>query len=300
MLWRALCCFLLTAGPAFAAVPRVVVSVKPLHALVAAVMHDVAEPELLITGAGSAHTYSLRPSDAKKLDEATIIYWIGPGFETFLEKPLATVGRKAKAIDVMSAPDVHRLAARKGGLWEAHDSHEATTAQETDAHIWLDPDNAKAIVKKVLFTLIQTDIANAERYEQNAARMIAAIDALDGQLKAALTPVRDRPFIAFHDAYQYFERHYGLAGVGAITVTPDRTPGAARVAAIRKKIVENGAKCVFAEPQFEPKLVSTLLDGTKARSGTLDPEGSTLNPGPNLYLELLVGLTNGLTNCLAQ
>ncbi len=303
MLTRAFCCFLLMSTPALAA-PQVVVSIKPVHALVSAVMHDVAEPELLITGAGSAHTYTLRPSDAKKLDEATIIYWVGPEFEAFLQKPLATVARKAKAIDLISAPNVRRLAARQGGLWEAHDSHETTkaqeTAQETDGHIWLDPGNAKAMVARILFTLIQTDVGNAERYERNAMLTNAAIDAADRQLRAALTPVRDTPFIVFHDAYQYFEDHYGLSGIGAITVTPDRAPGAARVAAIRKKITENGAKCVFAEPQFEPKLVRTLLDGTKARSGTLDPEGSTLKPGPNLYLELMAGLTNGLTNCLAQ
>ena len=298
MLPRILCCLALISKPALAA-PKVVASIKPVHALVAAVMAGVGEPELLLTGAASAHTYALRPSDAKKLDDAAVVFWVGPAFETFLEKPLSTVGRKAKAVDLINAPNVHRLAARKGGLWEPHEGHDAAKAEETDGHIWLDPENAKAMVIKITFTLLQFDINNSERYQQNALNYIANIDAVDRQLKAALAPVRDKPFIVFHDAYQYFERHYGLAGVGAITVTPERAPGAARVAAIRKKISDNGAKCVFAEPQFEPKLVGTLTEGTKVRTGTLDPEGSALKAGPTLYLELMVNVTNGLTSCLA-
>lgn len=305
--WRILCIVALFAAPA-AAAPAVVASIKPVHALVAGVMAGVGTPALLVAGSASVHSYSLRPSDAARLDRAAVVFWVGPALERFLERPLATLGAKAEVVALMAAPGVRVLPAREGGLWERHDDepdrvaadHDTTDqgAAERDGHIWLDPGNAKAMVAAIARTLSTADPANAAHYAANAAAVATRIDALDGELAARLAPVKGRPFVVFHDAYQYFERHYGLNAVGSITVAADRPPGARRVTEIKAKIAAHGAVCVFAEPQFQPRLVTALIAGTGARMGSLDPEGSSLDPGPDLYDRLMRGLADGLAGCL--
>ena len=166
-------------------------------------------------------------------------------------------------------------------------------------HLWLDPGNAKTIVEAAVRALSEADPANAERYEANGAAAIASLDALDRELKAALAPVQDAPFVVFHDAYQYYEAHYGLTAVGSITVSEARAPGAKRLREVREKIVDSGARCVFSEPQFEPALVATVIEGTPARTGVLDPIGADLAEGPEAYGAVMRGLATALNKCLA-
>ena len=148
--------------------------------------------------------------------------------------------------------------------------------------------------------MVKADARNAATYTKNALALVERIDALDVEVRQTLAPVKDRPFIVFHDGYQYLETAFGLNAVGSITVNPDRMPGARRVALIKDKIKSLNAACVFAEPQFEPKLIQTLIEGTTAKTGTLDPEGSTLTAGDGLYFELMRGLAANLKLCLAN
>jgi len=146
----------------------------------------------------------------------------------------------------------------------------------------------------------QADPENATTYQANGADMMKRLDALDTELKTTLEPVKDKPFIVFHDAYQYFENRYGVKVAGSITVSPESIPGAERVKEIHQKVEELGATCVFAEPQFEPKLVKVVTEGSKARSGVLDPEAGALTEGPDLYFDLMRGLATSLKTCLSQ
>ncbi len=123
---------------------------------------------------------------------------------------------------------------------------------------------------------------------------------LVAEIEATLAPVKNRPFIVFHDAYQYFEHRFGLAVAGSVTVTPDSLPGAQRVRDLHAMVAAAGAVCVFAEPQFEPAVVNTIIEGTPAKAGTLDPEGAGLTEGPSLYIQLITGLADSLIDCLAQ
>ncbi|MBJ7417029.1 MAG: zinc ABC transporter substrate-binding protein [Niveispirillum sp.] len=296
----------LIALPALAAPPPpdVVVTVKPLHSLVSGVMQGVGEPYLLVRGAANPHAFALRPSDAKALSGAELVVWAGPGVETFLEKPLSTLARDAQVLTLVKEPSVRVLPVRKGGAWEAHDhdhAHEDRPDAElgSDGHVWLDPLNAKAITDLIAVRLSALDPARAPAYQANAARQKQAIDALDAEIRAALTPVKDRPFIVFHDAYHYLEDRYGLNAAGAITVSPDQPPGAARLSALRERINQAGAVCIFAEPQFEPALVRTLAQGTKARTGVLDPEGANIPDGPDLYGQLMRFNMRSLVDCLS-
>jgi zinc transport system substrate-binding protein len=290
----------LAAHTAAAEPPRVVASIKPVHSLVAAVMEGIAAPELLVQGGVSPHVYSLKPSDARKLSEAQLVFWIGPSYEAFLERPLASLADGARIVTLAEAPKIVLLAGRKGGSWEPdeHGHDHPQRAEETDGHIWLDPANARAMVEAIAQALAETDPADAERYRNNAAATTQLLDALDAELSSALEPVRQVPYLVFHDGYQYLERRYGLNAVGSVTVSAESRPGARRVSALRGKVVALGARCVFAEPQFEPALVDTLVAGTPARRGTLDPLGADIADGPALYATVMRRIAASLRDCL--
>ncbi|KEA06525.1 zinc ABC transporter substrate-binding protein [Rhizobium rhizogenes] len=284
--------------------PDVVVSIKPIHSLVAAIMDGVGTPELIVDGAASPHTYALKPSNAKALEAAKVVFWVGPGMETFLEKPLSALGANALVVELDKAPGITKLKFREGGAFEADDDGDEPTDHdhdhgEFDTHLWLDPHNAKAMTAEITTTLVAADPANALTYEANQKALDDRLDALDAEIASTLAPVKSKPFIVFHDAYQYFERRYGVRVAGSITVSPESIPGAQRISEIHGKVAELGATCVFAEPQFEPKLVNVILEGTSAKSGVLDPEAATLPQGPDLYFDLMRGIANSLKTCLS-
>ncbi|NTE55743.1 zinc ABC transporter substrate-binding protein [Agrobacterium tumefaciens] len=310
-----------TASGATAA-PDVVVSIKPVHSLVAAIMRGVGEPQLIVEGAASPHTYNLRPSNARKLEKADVVFWVGPGLEAFLEKPLEALASKATVVELEDAKGLEKLPFREGGPFEAHDhgeeGHEDHADGEAahdhghdhgdhdhghgayDTHLWLDPANAKAMAQSIETALIAADAGNAATYQANTKKLIDDLDALDTELAETVKPIKDKPFIVFHDAYQYFEHRYGVKTAGSITVSPETLPGADRVKQMQEKVRQLGATCVFAEPQFEPKLISVITEGTAAKSATLDPEAATLEPGPDLYFKLMRGIAGSLKDCLAQ
>lgn len=262
-------------------------------------MEGAGAPDLLVPGNASPHGYSLRPSDAKRLAAAEIVFWIGPAYEGFLRKPLAALAGGAELVTLAEADGVEVLPAREGGAWATgHEEHGHDSALEADGHLWLDPENAKAIALTAAKALAEADPAGAARYRANAARTVEALARLDARLRAVLSPVANVPYIVFHDAYQYLERRYGLAAAGAVAVTPERQPGARRVREIRERIVGAGAVCVFAEPQFEPALVRSLVRDSGARTGVLDPLGAEIPEGPALYAAMMEKLAASLAGCL--
>lgn len=290
------------AAPPAPPAPDVVASIAPVHALVARVMTGVGRPRLLVTGGASPHAYALRPSDARAIAKAEAIFWIGPGLEQFLVRPLRALaaGGEARVVALASAPGVRTLAARRTGVWAGgDDDHDRDHDHgEADPHPWLDPANAAAMVRAIVETLAVVDAANAAAYRANGDAALAELDALAAELAATLAPVKSIPYVVFHDAYRYFERRFGLAAAGAIAVGAGRAPGARRIAELRRTIVAVGAACVFTEPQFEPALARTVIEGTGARTATLDPLGAALEPGPGLYGELMRGLARSLVDCL--
>jgi len=311
-----LAAFMLTSPAHAAPPPQVIATIKPIHSLAAMVMQGVGEPRLLIGTGASPHTYSLKPSDARALQRADVVFWVSENLETFLEKPLRTLPKAARVVELAEAPGVTLLAYRDAGPWEAHAHGSAETNEQThnhdhghahddahvgaDMHIWLDPANARAIVLAAAAALSEADPDRAELYRSNAETAVARLQALDDDLRQTLTPLAGRPYIVFHDAYQYFDRHYGLAGVGSITVHPELPPGAKRLSQIRDKIVAQQARCVFREPNFAPSLVDVVVADTDARTGVLDPEGAGLDAGPELYFQLMRNIAEALRACLTS
>jgi zinc transport system substrate-binding protein len=259
-------------------------------------MEGVATPELLLTGAASPHSYALKPSDARKIARAEVIFWTGPVLETFLETPLANLAPRARIVALGDAEGVTRLPARKGGVWEADEDDDHSGG--IDGHVWLDPRNAIAMADAVARTLAVADPSHAKLYAANAQGFGQRVMRLDAELARNLEPVRATPYLLFHDAFHYFEARYGLSPMGAVTVAADRPPGVRRVEILRARIKAAGAICVFSTPQFSPRLLPALTEGSAAKSAVLDDLGADIPAGPGLYEALLARIAEQLRSCL--
>ena len=281
----------------------VVVTIKPIHSLVARVMEGVAEPTLLVEGSSSPHSFSLKPSHFRAIGKAGVFIRVSERLEPFTGKIVRSLPDSVRLVTLADAPGIKLRNQRTTGTFDPHEHHHDALAPDEgagrDSHIWLDPDNAKAIGIYVGDVLGERYPQHAARFKANAARLGADIDALTAELEAVTAPLRDRPFVVFHDAYQYFDDRFDLDAVGSITVSPDVQPSAKRLSELRQKIRSLQAVCVFAEPLFQPRLVAALTEGTDARAGTLDPEGMSLSPGPQLYFTLMRNLAANLKGCLA-
>ena len=301
------------AAPAWAAdPPRIVTTIPPIHSLVAAVTEGVVDPVLLVRGSASPHNYAMAPSDARALQNAQLLIWVGPTLETFVARTLRDPREGRRVITLMDQDGISLLKTRAGGAFDRHvhdDDHDEHAHDEEhadddagghlDAHLWLDPSNAARTIEIVADALVALDPSRADTYRANAARALDRIARLEDSLMATLAPVQDRPFIVFHDAYQYLERRYDLAVAGSITVAPDRKPGARRLREIQRRIVEGGVVCVFAEPQYQSSVIETVIEGTAARAGVADPLGASLDPGPDFYPALMRRLARSLAECLS-
>lgn len=289
------------AGAAAAEPPRVVVSIKPLHSLVATVMDGVGAPLLLVRSSADPHSYTLKPSEAQALAAAQLVVWAGPGVETFLEKPVAALAGRARVLRLDREKSLNLLKAREGGLWEGEGAAHGHDHKhgEIDGHVWLDIDNAAAIVRAAARELSLLDRENAAKYTANGDRAVAALKALDGDLRRQLAPLRGKRFIVSHDQLQYFEKRYGLAAAGSIAISPDRPPSARRLYQIRSRILANKVVCVFGEPQVPDSLVKTVVEGTKARTGTIDTDGGLAVPeGRDAYAAMMRAVGKALADCL--
>ena len=320
---------------------KVVASIKPVHSLVASIMEGAGSPEILVDGAASPHTYSLKPSQARSLADADVVFWVGPSLEPFLEKPLETIAEGSTSVALDDAPGLTLLEVREGGTFEAqdhdheghddhaehdHDDHDHEKHEEAghegeghdhydhdnekhahedhdghhgfDPHIWLDPVNASAMADAIAASLQKADPENAALYAENLATLKTRLNALIEGVAPVVEPVKQKPFIVFHDAYHYFENRFGLSAAGSITISPEVSPGAARIAEIHEKVADLNAVCVFSEPQFVSSLVRTIIEGTDSRTAVLDPLGAELANGPDLYFALIGNLADSMADCL--
>ncbi len=289
---------LLTSGHTFAEV-KVAVSIKPIHALVASVMQGIGTPTLIVDGMNSPHTYNMKPSDAAALEQAEVIFWVGHELEAFLEKPLEALGQKATIISLLDTEGIKTLPVREDQNFQRHEDEAEHQHDSADSHIWLDPENAKVLIASIAATLSKADAGNAAAYQANAEKTLRKLDTLSAELETSLATVQGKGFIVFHDAYQYFENRFGLSASGAISINPENPPGAKQIAMLQKRITDDNIQCVFAEPQFDNKLVNVILEGTSAKSATLDPMGAALDAGPELYENLLRDLAQNLATCLS-
>ena len=288
-----------TATQAWADI-SVVASIKPVHSLVASVMEGAGTPELTVKGGASPHTYSLTPTDAEALQNAKVIFWIGHEMEAFLEKPMEALPSGATVVSLMDNNNLSLLPVREGNGFDPdeHEGGEEHGDGENDPHVWLDPHNAAAMVDEIAATLAKADPENAQRFTDNAEKTKQQLAALESEITQVLAPLKDKHFITFHDAFQYFEKRFELPSSGAISIHPENPPGAKGIREIKDRLQSAKVTCVFSEPQFDSKLVNLIVEGTEVKTGVLDAEAGTLEPGPALYGQLLRDIATSLKNCL--
>ena len=311
---------------------KVVASIKPIHSLASYLMDGVKKPDLIVDGYASPHGFAMKPSHAKMLQEADIIFWVGEDIENFLVKPLGSIAKKAEKIELMEIRGLNKFKFRERNIFDGHDDHghkeddhddhakkedghddhdhdkeghkedghddhghEGHAHGEFDPHIWLDPMNAKKILKEMAKHLIENDQANESIYKENLKKANKDLDKLVKQVKSDLN--KDFKSIVFHDAYQYFEKRFGLSVIGALTVNPDVMPGAEQLSEIREVIEEKKVKCIFSEPQFNPAIIKSIASDTGVKTGVLDPLGANINKSKNMYFNLIEDMSNALKDC---
>ena len=341
---------LILGNTAFADVPKVAVDIAPVHSLVSRVMEGVGTPKLVIPAGASPHGYSLRPSEAKALQDADMVIWMGEDLAPWMENSVETLSKDAEVITLLEESETKLLDFREGALFEehdhsdhddhddhdkdhddhdhdkdhddhddhdkdhddhdhdkdhddhddhdGHDDHDEHAHGEHDPHAWLSVENAQTWLNLVAGKLSAADPENAGVYFANAAEARAEIDALIREVNSILEPVRGRNFVVFHDAYQYFETSFDFPAAGAISLGDATDPSAARIAEIQGRVRDEGINCVLSEPQYNPNLVETVLSGTDAKTGVIDPLGFSLEPGPKLYGDLIRNMAKALAGCL--
>ena len=300
---------------------KVVTSIKPIHSLASYIMDGVGSPGLIVDGYNSPHSFQLKPSHAKMLEQADIIFWIGEDLENFLEKPLATIAKKAEKIELLEIKGIKKLKFRERNIFEEHeghddhgddakkeehddhghdakkeehDDHEGHGHGEYDPHIWLDPINAKIILNEITEHLIENDSKNASTYKSNLAKTLAKIDKL---IIDVITETNtDLSYVVFHDAYQYYENRFNVNILGAMTVNPDVMPGAEQIHEIHEVIEHDNVSCILSEPQFNPDIIKSIAKDTNVKTGVLDPLGANLKPGKDLYFDLIRNMSASF-NC---
>ena len=300
---------------------KVVTSIKPIHSLASYIMDGVGSPGLIVDGYNSPHNFQLKPSHAKMLEQADIIFWVGEDLENFLEKPLDTIAKKAEKIELLEIKGIKKLKFRERNIFEEHDDHghdakkeehdddddhghdakkeehddhEGHGHGEYDPHIWLDPINAKVILSEITEHLIENDSKNASTYKSNLAKALVEIDKL---IIDVITETNtDLSYVVFHDAYQYYENRFNVNILGAMTVNPDVMPGAEQIHEIHEVIEHDNVSCILSEPQFNPDIIKSIAKDTNVKTGVLDPLGANLKPGKDLYFDLIRNMSASF-NC---
>ena len=295
-------------------------------------MEGVGEPDLIIDGVASPHNFQIKPSHAKMLQKADLVIWVGEDLESFLPSALKSIPKNAVVFELLDQSGLKKLKFREKNIFEGHDDHDehghdehakkeddhddhddeehakkeddhddhghdehGHAHGEYDPHIWLDPSNAKVIVKKITNQLSKIDKDNSSLYKANSKKLLKDLDGLIKEVKNEIN--KDASFVVFHDAYQYFEKRFGINVIGALTVNPDVMPGAEQLSEIREVIEHEKAKCIFSEPQFNPNIINSIASDTGVKTGVLDPLGANINKGKGMYFQLIKDMSSSLKDC---
>ena len=291
----------------------VISTIQPINSLVSAVIGNTGKTISIIPAEQSPHDFKLKPSDVKVLQNSNIIFYVSNHLESSVTKVFKNLPKNIKLINLMEESGINHLAIRDNAAWERHDHHDDHDdhdkhgkkhddhddhEKEDDVHIWLSPDNAIKIVQKVNKVLSLYFPENSKIYNDNTTKFIDKIKTLKMELVRELSPIKNKPYIVFHDAYQYFEKTFELNAVGSVALEGDIASSPKQISFIKDKIVKSKASCVFQEPQFDSKLVKIVVEGTDAKIGTLDPLGVNITGDKDFYLQLLSNMAKSLKECL--
>ena len=277
---------------------KVVTTIKPIHSLVAGVMDGLGSPSLIVDGSNSPHNFSLKPSHAKMIEDAEIIFWAGEDLETFMIKPLESIANNATKVSFMDLDSIIKLKFKEENILEVEgydDDHDKHADGEFDAHIWLDPKNAIEIVNEIAKTLSLKDPNKKNVYYSNAEKLNHSLNELIEKINFSIN--KDARFIVFHDAYQYFEKRFDVSSAGALILNEEALPSAKKVSEIHKIIKKQNINCIISEPQFNPNIIKSIAQDSSILTRSFDPLGSSFDTNKNLYFEMILSLSNSLKDC---
>lgn len=288
--------------PVMAAPPQVVTDMPVTASLAQQVMGDLAEVQLLLDQGADPHDFQLRPSQARALENAGLLIWMGPELTMWLDDAATQLGAD-RQMQLLRQPGTHlRDYAEGGAHGEGHDhdhSHDHDHDHSgVDPHAWLDPDNGKLWLTQIAERLTQLDPENAATYAANADAAAQALTTLDAEIAATLAPAKAQPFVTFHDAYGYFTEHYGMPGAVTVAIGDATAPSASRLREVRDQIAQSGARCAFAETGHSSRMIDTAIEGMDLKRGEdLSPEGADIAAGAGLYSQLLSDLAGRISAC---
>jgi len=285
----------LTVLPISSWANTILTSIKPIQMITHELTLGVSEPEVLLPSSASPHDYALRPSDVKKIRDSSLVIWFGKGLEPFLEKVLS---QQKNVLTISEIPELQLRAYSE----DAHGHHDDDGHDhgEYDPHFWLGVDQVGQVAKAITQKLMEMDDKHKDIYNKNLNNFLFSLMQTDKDIVAKLAGVKGQPYYVFHDAYEYFEQHYGLNNVGHFTVSPDRKPGAKTLIKIRQALAEHQAKCVFSEPQFQPAVIESVTRGSDAKVGILDPLASDIPVKDGSYFTFLHTLRDSYYHCLSE
>ncbi|HEY9050461.1 MAG TPA: zinc ABC transporter substrate-binding protein [Gammaproteobacteria bacterium] len=291
---------LLLTMPLQAKPPSILVTIKPVHSLVSGLSLGISKPSLLIEGTQSPHDYALKPSDRRLLSEADLIIYTSPAIEGFMHT-LENKLDKNKMIALSELPGIKTLPVRAQHVQGQNMDHDHHHHDSTiDGHIWLSIENAKIISQQLYQRLIKIDTENRETYAANLQRQLDELTSLQQQIKQQLAEVKNKPFMIYHDAFQYFEQEFGLRQSFFVTPSPEQQPGIKQVLYLRSIIQQNHLKCIFYEPPYVPGILKTITEDQQVKVLPLDPTGAQLTADDRLYFTLMHNIASQLKTCLSQ
>ena len=285
---------------------NIVASIKPVGFIASAIADGVTPVDVLLPDGASEHDYALRPSDVKRLQNADLVVWVGPEMEAFMTRSVAALPEK-KNLEIVQISGVKPMLLRGGEDDDHHDHDDAEHDHDAEhqhhhgefnMHLWMSPEIAKKTAVAIHGKLLELMPQDKAKLDANLQHFEAELANTDQRIISQLAPVKDKGYFVFHDAYTYFEKHYGLSPTGHFTVNPEIQPGAQRLHQIRTQLVEKKAVCVFAEPQFRPAVIDAVARGTQVRKGTLDPLGTDISLGKDSYVKFLSQLSSQYETCL--
>lgn len=296
----------------------VLTTIKPLGFIANAITDGVTNTQVLLPVSASPHDYNLKPSDVEKLKSAQLVVWVGDEMETFLEKSIEKLPEE-NVLKLEDVPAIKALvdATKKDDDHDAHEGHKHEHSHDhkddhhhdhshhghshdKDWHVWLSPTASEHIAEQIAQRLSQKMPEKKAKIDANLADFKASLNKKNGEITQQLSTAKDKGYYTFHDAYGHFEHTYGLTSLGSFTINPTIAPGAKTLNKIKKSIQEHKAQCLFAEPQFTPKVIESLSKGTAVKVGKLDPLGEKVAMGKTSYPQFLQAIADQFSDCLAK
>jgi len=275
-------------GPAARAADAPVPVVTTLPVL-ADLVRQVGGPHVrvrsIITGLESEHTYTPRPGDILAVQQARLLIQIGLGLDVWVNALTQNAGRA----DLLRVTTSEGISLIDDSSKPAHDPHPGASAaqvQRGNVHIWLDPENAKEMVRHITNALVQVDPDHAENYLGRQAEYVRALSRMADEIKQDVAPLRDRKIVTHHPAWPYFARRFGFDIRGHLTGPSGGEPSPKQLGLLISKMKKEKIRVIVSEPQLDTRLPEMLAEETGARIVTLSALTGAI-AGVDTYLDLI-------------